>query len=534
MVDESSLARFSARFLHGDQVGGGSDGWAGADLVGEAIRLIHDDAERGARAVGELALSYVSTETPHVYSRGFALSLWNDDVMGAPLPTELLGSVESAIPEVVRAYPVIAGRIPRMFDGNWCVGPYVAARDVPALLAHVEHVIDAMVPGDRGPYLPLLTVLRVAAAGGYAYWEGTDLPVAQANEDWLVGGRPSQVRIEANPLTSPLVRPLAIRGTTYLLHEQWTLHEVDVATSPPTVTTHDAVQVVVAAFTPWNTLLVRIATDRSQRPFQFRLAELPVESRGTVLPSRSGLGDAATPLAADLPFKVDKAYATASGVLLLPARFGPVATYVPHVLRAGGVVERVEAPAPTCGPGDLTCDAAPFGDGSLLVIWDRRAYRWDGGSTLVPLGDEELGGLDDQLATVTLPDGSIVGGFGRRLVRIDRDGRRSTVLPLTNVMAVGRGPDDVLVIKEGDNPEADALKLWWPASREVTHVQPEALGMESGPTMSHYDPVRDLLIAMRPGAWHAVDWSTLAALPRVDLAGFEEEHTRLAALMRSN
>ena len=277
--------------------------------------------------------------------------------------------------------------------------------------------------------------------------------------------------------------------------------------------------------------------ERSQpEPLPVLVRGIPADPAQASLdfPATSAWVRAATPLTLDVPFEIRKAYGTAESVLLLPTRYGAVATYAPHVLRVGGVVERIEAPAPTCKPGDLECAAAPFGDGSLLVLWDRRPYRWDGGHALLPLGDEELGVPDDLLATVTLPDGSIVGGFGRKLLQIDREGRRSTVLPLTNVMAVGHGPGDVLVIKEGTNPEADALKLWWPESREVTHVQPEVRGLESGPTLSYYDPVLDHLVAMRPGAWHAVAWATLAALPRVDLVTFEDEHAQLAARMTSN
>ncbi len=525
VVDEASLARFSARFLRGEHRDGAFDAEYHADeLIEKTKLLIAEDVAEGARAVGELALLYASTETPHLYSRGFALSLWDDDVMGAPLPIALLGNVESLIPEVVRAYPAIAGRVPTMFDGNYCVGTFVAARDVPALLDYVERVIDAMVPGKRSAYLPLLKVLRVAAARGHAYWEGTDLSVSKANQEWLANDAPAQVQVEPNPFTSPLVRPLAIRGSTWFMRESWKLHEVDVAASPPSVTTHEGVQVTMAAFTPWSTLMVRIATDPSQSPYQFSYAEI-VEGAGP---------QAATPLALDIPFKLAKAYGTHAGVLLLPDRYGDVVTYAPYVLRADGVVERVEAPAPTCTPGELRCAAAPFGDGSLLVVWDRRPYRWDGGLSLTPLGDEELGVPDDLPSTVTLDDGSIVGGFGRKLLRIDSEGRRSTVLPLTNVMAVGRGPGDVLVIKEGENAEADALKLWWPGSREVTHVQPEVLGLESHPTLTYYDPARDQLVAMRPGAWHAVPWATLAALPRVDLATFETEHAQLDARMKEN
>jgi hypothetical protein len=312
------------------------------------------------------------------------------------------------------------------------------------------------------------------------------------------------------------------------VHEHFTLHQFDVAEFPPAVTTYDGIHVVLAAFTPWHTLLVRMATDPDQRPYRFSYAEVPADSVSSL---RDPAGSA---IALDLPFAVEKAYTTAAGVLLLPRRFGEVSTYAPHVLRAGGVVERLDAPAPTAEPGRLECAAAPFGDGSLLVFWDRRPYRWDGGRELAPLGEEELGLPDDLLSTVTLPDGSIVGGFGRRLLRLDRDGRRSTVLPLTNVMAVGSGPGDVLIIGEGDNPEADALKLWWPATREVTHVQPDVLGLESGPSLSYYDPARDQLVVLRPGVWHAVAWATLAALPRVDVATFEREHARLEARMTAN
>jgi hypothetical protein len=114
-----------------------------------------------------------------------------------------------------------------------------------------------------------------------------------------------------------------------------------------------------------------------------------------------------------------------------------------------------------------------------------------------------------------LSDGSIAGGFGRKLLRIDRDGQRTSVLPLDNVMAVARGPDDTLIISEGDNPEADALKLWWPATREVTHVPPDALELDDRPCFIYFDATAELVVAARPRRWHALPWAELETMRRV-------------------
>jgi hypothetical protein len=131
VVDRASLARFSARFLRGMYRDAAFDREYDADeMIRHVKQLIATDPATGARALGELALLYVSTETPHAYCRGFALSLWDDAAMQAELPTKWLGSVESYLVDITAAYPRIAGRIPRAFDRNGCVGPLVTARDV--------------------------------------------------------------------------------------------------------------------------------------------------------------------------------------------------------------------------------------------------------------------------------------------------------------------------------------------------------------------------------------------------------------------
>lgn len=499
VVDESSLARFEARFLHGLHRDRPFDReYDGDDLIAKVKELIAEDPDTGARALSELALLYVSTETPHVYCRGFALSLWDDQVMGAALPAKWLGSVETRVPGIIAAYPRLAGHVPKAFDSSYCVGPMVSARDVPALLRHVEGALGAMTAHDAARFRGLRDVLAVAAARGLAYWEATDINVVQTHEDWLAAIRPPALITAANPLTSPLARPIASAGTRMLVGEHFVFYELDTATFPPGVITNPDMHVTAAAFTPWGTELVRMATDRTERPFKFSYYELP---------SRE-------PLAIEPRFPIGTARSARDCVLLFPQRSTSEATDVrPLVLRPGPVLEPLDVPeAKTLQ--SIDCAAIEFGDGTYLIVWDGLPYRWDCESAPLPLG-APLRAPEDDGSAVVLSDGSIVGGFGRKLIRIDREGTRETILPLDNVMMVAKGPDDVLVIGEGDNPENDALKVWWPASREITQISKSALGLTEAPTFIYYDAIQELVVAARPGMWHALPWAAIAEMRRV-------------------
>ena len=108
VLDRASLARFSARFLRGMHRDTAFDREYDADaMIAHVKQLIASDPATGARALGELALLYASTETPHAYSRGFALSLWDPAVMGVPLPKKWLTSVEAYLVDIVAARHLI-------------------------------------------------------------------------------------------------------------------------------------------------------------------------------------------------------------------------------------------------------------------------------------------------------------------------------------------------------------------------------------------------------------------------------------------
>lgn len=499
VVDDSSLARFAARFLQGLHRDAAFDReYNGGELIANVKRLIAADPITGARALGELALLYVSTCAPHVVCRDFALSLWDAEVMKATVPTEWLGTVESRLPDIIAAYPNIAGRIPTKLDDHFGVGPYVSARHVPALLAHVETALEAMTNNERARYQALCDVLRVAAARGLAYWEGAGIDVAQAHEEWLTPQRPQSLVVAPSPLTSPLAKPLAADPTHILVGEHFVLHELDTLTFPPAVTTHNDMQVTVAAFTPWGSQFVRMATDRTQRPFKFAYYELPDP----------------TPLDLDIPFSVGFAHPATDALLLFPQpNVKDRADARPLVMGKDNRLTPLPLPAPT-GAQRLGSGAMTFGDGSLLVIWDGKGYRWNGIDPPI-LIDDSLGAPDAPLAAATLSDGSIVGSFGQKLVRIDRDGQRDEPLPIGNVTSLALAPDDALIISEGDNPEGDSVKVWWPHTREITHVHPAWFGIDDRPTFVYFDRAAELVVVARPGTWHALPWSELVAMRRV-------------------
>ena len=488
VVDDTSLARFAARFLRGLHRTAAFDReFDGDALIANVKELIAEDPDTGARALGELALLYVATETPHLPCRDFALSLWAPAVLGE-LPVQLLTSVETRIPDIIAAYPKLAGLVPVKFDTNVCVGPYVSARNVPALLAHVEKVLAPRADAIR--YRPLLDILRVAAAHNLAYWEGTDIEVSTARREWLPV-HPTTLTIHPNPIASPTARLCALDGARMLVADHFALHEVDTSTFPPTVFTHEDMQVNAAAFTPWGTTFVRMATDRTARPFKFSYFELPDR----------------TPLPIEPPFAIGSARVAGGCLLLFPQPTTTERSNVrPQILRADHSLEPMQVPEPV-ETKRVECDAIPFGDDQWLVLWDAVAYRWDGTGPPVLLG-VTLDAPED-LCSVTQSDGTIVAGFGHALVRIDRQGTVTPVLPLTNVMLLARGPGDTLIIGDGD-----ALQIYWPETGEVTAVTRELLGLTDPPMFAYYDPRAELLVAARAGSWHAVPWAEISQLSR--------------------
>jgi len=168
-VDEAAFPRFVRRFLHGEPAAAFDAAFPDADaMIAEVQARLADAPATGGRLLGQCALLFCSSETPHVTSRGFAISLWDRTALGIAMPTALMRPVEPHLAEIVAAYPDAQGEVPTAFAGNYSVGVFVPAARVAELLAVVEGALAAIVPGDRKRYRPLVRILRVAAARGLA------------------------------------------------------------------------------------------------------------------------------------------------------------------------------------------------------------------------------------------------------------------------------------------------------------------------------------------------------------------------------
>ena len=523
VVDERSLARFVDRFLgRTSEKAPFDDAFDNAaDLIAKTKQaLAGPDPEAAGRTLGELAILYVSAETPHAYSRGFSLSLWDEDRMGAPMPPDGLGSVEDLLGPIVDAYPAVRKRVPSMFQQNYCVGPFIRAADVPRVLAYVEKTLAAMVPGDRTYYTVLARVLRVAAARGMAYWEGTDLGVAQAHAEWLEDERPvgGPLRIAPSAVKD---QPKAVSGDRFVMYSEAETPILDVSTFPPTTQLISGYRTTMAAFTPWNTVLMSSANDFKVRPLVFSLYEVAAS------------GGTPRPVDFILPWDLDGAYSSRDALLLFPHRYilqtHPDAR--PLALR-GGQLTPLDLPPATGRKAvvgsflEVVSNAVRFGDGSMFVLWDSQPYRVNGGQ-VTALGGDDLRTLHDPQTLVTVSDDAIVGLFRGTPVRISRDGARETILPLTNAQSIMLGRDDALIIHEDNNVEGDALKIWWPRTHEVTAVQADVFGAEDAPRFFYF--ASGLLVAHYKREWRALPWDAIAALPRTPEAKFLAAHEKLVA-----
>jgi hypothetical protein len=528
VVDENALARFVDRFLGRASARSPFDDAFpnAAELVEKTKQiLLGDDPQLAGRTLGELAMLYVSAEGPHAYSRGVSLSLWHEASMGAPMPPDGLGSVEELLGPIVDAYPAIRDRVRRFFDQNYCVGPFVRAVDVPGVLAYVEKVLAAMVPGDRRPYQVLARVLRAAAARGMAYWEATDLGVGQAHEEWLEAEVPEGSSLVLAPSAASLSRPTAQSGDLFVMYEGFDTHIVDLSSFPPTSRVIPGFRTIAAGFTPWGTLLMRAATDSTRRPLAFSLFEV-------------GSADGAPrPLAIPLPWDLGFALPYRDRVLLFPNRKvlkeHPDAR--PLALRDGRLTPLDLPPAKgRQKPAglELACDAVPFGDGSMLVVWDGAPYRLDG-DAVMPLGGGELETRSPYPQNaVAVSDDAIVGMFGQTPVRISRDGARQSILPQIGALAIVRGPGNALILQQPDNVEGDALKIWWPRTREMTSIQPHVFAVDDNPSFVAFASGPGQLVAYYmhdKHAWRALPWDAIAAIPRMPEARFFSEREKLLA-----
>ncbi len=511
LIDESSLARFAKRFVGNDLTTAPFDAaYPNAEELFAKVRAAAagSDSQTAGQLLSQLALLWCAAETPHLYCRGFALSLWDARQMGARLPRGAVGSVEAQLKPIIDKHPELRGTLPHWFAGNYSTGAFVPSAAVPDLLAHVQRVVGEMVPGDRRDYQALVTVLRAAAARGLAYWEATDIGVAQAYQEWL-SADPERASWSV-PFRGILTRPRAAEGDLFVVGDldTFSTHIVDLSGAEPRIRTFPSLFAKNAAIHPRSCrIALNASVNAQERPRRFSAFEL-----------ESPEAEPQSLEVADVPF--DGLAFWGDELLLFPPTYPDNMqetrgrSFAP--VFANGCPTNLPALCAKDAPGHaLRFDSCRFGDGTGAIVWGGKMYV-DESADFRPIGRSGLEPESDGFGCCALTDDALLYISNRCLFEITRPGRRTRVLPLfDNVRHIHQGPGEAFVLHCGRTPEGVDLVIWWRSEGELTFVDLSVMGDDVG--WVHYCSAVDCLVGYVPGELRIVEWALLAALPRISL-----------------
>ncbi len=502
----------------------------GIDAEGNEI-----DEERVASLLCQLACIYSSCSLPYHYERGLAFSLWPGEEFGAEFPMEFAHSPEPLFAEVVQQYPQLKGKFPEWFTGNFSTGVYIPAEKVSTVREWLETSLQSLPKGERRLYRGLLAVLRAAEVKKLAFWEATDLTIPFTGQ---VPGDPElmtadYLRNTPGGVPPAEVVPLPVEADR--VGGQGDLH-------------------ILSHACPDATLIL----DLNRWPPRFHVrsqefawnADCGSDGRW-LLVSRAGPGDFRNPVRGrvytDLrkepevilrvedkgaEVAVDDGFLIGGRVVLIPdtSQCKP-GTELTAWMQDG---ERMR-PAPGLPPHRarkdrysmawILRDIARLADSSELLVWEGEGYEWDGSRFRQTF---PLGLTDPYNALSAIPSGE--DGFffltQRKLFEVHRGGSAVRHAPLwENIMAALPGPASGLLLIEGNNPDGDIGKLYFPAEGTFIHIEPELLGDQDMYDFLCWSQGANRIIASDGANLYAVPVETILALPRYDARTGEEVKT---------
>jgi hypothetical protein len=428
------------------------------------LSLTKRDPEQAARYVSELAILYASAEMPFGISRNVALSLWHwCQPPGAPdLPHDLTSSPELLFADLVAVHPGLAGRFPRGFDGNGSPGEFVAAARVPMVLAWLQDVLAQIDPGERRAYAEMVRTLEVARDRGCAYWEATELEVARTPEP--LPARPMAARavgVRKHMLKAPgaphyfgpvgghlVLSDLTLRHTVCYDANHWPPREIgSVAGYCPDPALSPAGDWLVAKHLP-DTKHLAIGLMRGR--FDDRAWQpLAIEGAPVTWTPRVGFLGGRAAVICYIPHDPPLRLLVEEGDRLVP---GPA-------LPSPGPCGR-----PRPGTHHPRAGFAVLASGEPLIMWDGDFYRVDE-HALTKRFAPAAPFPSDNPDTVATPEGGLFFLSFCRLFEVRPDGTTvAHARDLDSIMQIAPGPEGTLLLREGNNPEDDIGKIYYPAN----------------------------------------------------------------------
>lgn len=515
LVDPESLPRFVRWFLEGEDAPAFQKAFDTAGLREEILAKARQDPAAGGQALLAALLMFCSAEAPHVSSRNFCVGLW-DHLERNPgdVPDGLQdpGALSEALRPITERHPELARHVSTGIFQNHCVGHFVPAPKVKALREHVERSVEAASLLDEKPLEQLLEVLRAAESRGLAYWEATDIRVANGHPAWL---KPLGKKKAAPKASGPAVLRTQLPDTLVMIlfeHDRRLLvqtvpgpvqnHVVDLRTEPPTVRAFDAaLRVGSATLAPDGRVL---ATGAFRATGEGHVYEV-------------GLDDASLrPLPVLPTWREPSFIQTLHGkVLVHPS--SPDA----HTRQATPTWLPDQPVALPVKPAFHGYFGAPLADGSTLLIASGQCFKVRGSAAeplaLPPLSHNgRPGGASFADGTLLLAlDVFPTRAHAPRLVALSRDGQ-PVPAPLVDTAAqVRSGPGDTAVITQLDPKEKDLFKVYWHESREVTSVPRSWIKGVKGLCLSaFYLPSPNQVAVTFGNEVVRIPWEAIAALPR--------------------
>lgn len=495
--------------------------------------------ERAASLVCQLAVMFSACSLPHHYERGLAFSLWDRiDLDGAgEFPDSLAFDPEPLFNEVVEKYPALRGQFSRWFTGNGSTGVFVPAQHVAEVLAWLETTIQSFSRGDRRRFKGLVDILRTAATKNLGFWEATDLAVPVMG---TVPGDPKLMtadylrnrkgkgnpRVQRAPVDGDLnAFDWSIANNELISTDQqkWRTSFWDLAKWPP-IQVH-----VVEEFAPYRTRLcdgswlLFSSASPNEKPRIFRPRLLGSDrSWKTIAPvildgkecSVSRGGSINRKLIVFRP--IESSFGKSQSRTLAP----PVMLEGTNWIPCPGLPSVEARQSELRGfVEDPVCGIVKLGDGGELLVWDGDGYEWRRGSFFrrgkfvltYPMAARKG----------ERPWGSLSFGNDRLFYIADRrlfEARRSMppiphVANWTNIMYLFPGPEGSIIIREGDNKDGDASKLYFPNDGSLIHVEPELFD-DNEYGFVYWSQESDRFLVHYGKEWLSIKTSVVLAQPR--------------------
>lgn len=482
VVDEKRISKVLVKLLEaGERPQNGmaadidvlTEYWNGAQKS-----LADDPPEIACSTICQLALVFSSKTQPYHYERGFALNLWPDqpDGLKAEFPRPLTDSPETLFKQLVKIHPKLKDNFPTAFDGNWSTGAFISSKKVSKALKWVESQVQKYDEGDRELFRGLLLVLRHCVQNQLAYWEATDLPIPMAQIQ-VAGAAERRVERSFKWPDYGYV-PLAQSSELFVCayrpgpDKQARTAIADFGTWPPKLTWLP--EYATCAHISNAGKLVTVAAEPGLVVYTVRLRDqaCPESAIQTLSCKRTLLGENGygwagffgEQVVGVIQFKKDKT----------PKRY-PQFQEGAELRDDKSFVAAKDNHRDHFGSEPVRVGIARTGDGSEVFIWGEGGFEkvkqrfqrtfplvaapsYDGFSS-VPAGPEGFFYLAN-----------------RCLYEVHRAKPSVQHLPkLGNIMHLRSGPEDSLLLHEGDNKAGDWGKLYWPQSREFMSLKPELL-----------------------------------------------------------